>query len=84
VDQNGHVQPNADEEISFTLTGPGSIAGLGNANLKSEEPYQGTHCHVFHGRALIVLRGSKQAGTLDLTAQAPGLQGARTLITVKP
>ena len=62
LDKQGRLQPNADELISFTLTGPGTIAGLGNALLKSTEPFQGTTCHVYHGRALIVLRGSKTTG----------------------
>ena len=72
LDKQGRLQPNADELISFTLTGPGTIAGLGNAWLKSTEPFQGTTCHVYHGRALIVLRGSKTTGTLHLKADAPG------------
>jgi beta-galactosidase len=83
VDKDGQLQPNADELISFTLTGPGTIAGLGSANLKGEEPYQGTQCHVFHGKALIVLRGSKEAGALQLKAEATGLAPGQTEITCK-
>jgi beta-galactosidase len=73
LDKQGRLQPNADELISFTLTGPGTVAGLGNAWLKSTELFQGTTCHVYHGRALIVLRGSNTAGTLNLKADSPGL-----------
>ena len=80
LDGKGQLQPNADELISFTLSGPGTIAGLGNANLDSTEPYQGTQCHVYHGRALIVLRASKQPGALELRAASTGLAGAETRI----
>jgi len=73
LDKDGKVQPNADEEISFALTGPGSIAGLGNADLKSEEPYQGTQCRVFHGVAQVVIRSTHQPGALQLKAHAEGL-----------
>ncbi|MDR0533438.1 MAG: DUF4982 domain-containing protein [Verrucomicrobiales bacterium] len=83
LDQDGKVQPNADQLVKFTLSGPGSIAGLGNANLKGDEPYQGTECHVFHGKALIVLRGSKQPGTLHLKASAEGLAPAETSVATK-
>ena len=31
VDKAGRLQPNADAEVSFDLSGPGVIAGLGNA-----------------------------------------------------
>lgn len=80
LDRNGSLQPNADELISFTLSGAGTIAGLGNAYLDSTEPYQGTQCHVYHGRALIVLRASELPGTLDLKAASPGLTVAATQI----
>jgi len=73
VDRNGNVQPNAGQEVTFSLKGPGIIAGLGSANLKSEEPYQGTSCKLFHGRALIVVRTQKMEGQIDLTASAEGL-----------
>ena len=80
VDKEGKVQPNADQLITFTLAGPGTIAGLGNADLKDPTPYQGTQCHVFHGRALVVLRSSRQAGTLDLKAETNGLTAAEVQI----
>ncbi len=80
IDKNGAVQPNANEEISFTLTGPGTIAGLGNADMKSEEPYQGTQCRVFHGKALLVLRSTEQAGNLSVTARADGLTDGSAIV----
>ncbi len=83
LDKQGRLQPNADALISFTLTGPGTIAGLGNAWLKSTEPFQGTTCHVYHGRALIVLRGSKTTGTLHLKADAPGLASSDVAISCR-
>ena len=83
LDKNGKVQPNASEEIQFECSGPGRIAGLGNANLKSEEPYQGTQCRVFHGRALVVLRSEKQPGALTLKANAAGLQSTETVVESK-
>ena len=83
VDKAGRVQPNENQKISFSLSGPGTIAGLGNADLKNEEPYQGAECHVYHGRALVVLRGAKQHGNLDLKAEAQGLESARAMVTSK-
>ena len=83
VDQRGRRQPNANEEIQFGLTGPGCIAGLGNADLKTEETYQGTRFRVFHGRALIVLRSAKQQGTLVLRAQSPSLASAVSKVRTK-
>jgi len=83
VDADGQLQPNADHEITFSLEGPGVIAGLGNANLKGTEPYQGSKCHVFHGRAMIVIRAEKTAGTVVLKATGPGLKPATTTLDLE-
>jgi beta-galactosidase len=80
VDGKGRLQPNAGQLVRLTLSGPGTIAGLGNADLKSEEPYTGTQCHVFHGRALVVLRGTRDAGALVLKAEAEGLHPAAVTV----
>lgn len=83
VDAKGRMNPNADQEVTFTLSGPGSIAGLGNALLKSTEPYQGSSCHFYRGRALIVIRSTRTAGDLMLKATATGLSPAEVKITTQ-
>ena len=83
VDKQGRLQPNAAGLISFKLTGPGTIAGLGNAWLDGTESYQGSECHVYHGRALIVIRTIKEAGTIQLDAHSPGLASSNLAITSK-
>jgi beta-galactosidase len=82
VDGNGRPHPNADHGVSFSLRGPGSIAAVGNADMSSEEPYQGFRRKLFHGRALVVVRSARTAGALTLTASAPGLKGAAIRIDV--
>jgi beta-galactosidase len=73
VDKDGLVEPTAAHNIQFAIRGPGTIAGLGNADMTSTQPYQGNQCKVFHGRALVVVRTSATAGAIQLTASAPGL-----------
>ncbi|MBZ5584414.1 MAG: DUF4982 domain-containing protein [Acidobacteriia bacterium] len=75
VDGNGQPHPNAEHQVTFSLKGPGAIVAVGNADLNSEEPYQGDRRKLFHGKALVVLRTSRTAGALTLTASAPGLKG---------
>lgn len=76
VDANGQTHPNADHRVSFRLEGPGVIAAVGNGDMRSEEPYQGNQRRLFHGRALVVVRASANAGAFRLTASAPGLKDA--------
>jgi beta-galactosidase len=76
VDATGQPHPNADHQVSFNLKGPGTIAAVGSADMTSEEPYQGGQRKLFHGKALVVVRASRTAGALTLTATAPGLEQA--------
>jgi beta-galactosidase len=76
VDRAGQPHPNAEHPVTFALKGPGSIIAVGNADMMSEEPYQGSQRKLSHGRALVVLRSSRTAGALRLTATAPGLKEA--------
>ena len=76
LDATGLVHPNADHQVSFMVKGPGTIVAVGNADMTSEEPYQGTQRKLFHGKALVVVRAPRNPGTLTITAGAPGLQEA--------
>jgi beta-galactosidase len=76
VDANGQPHPAADHRVTFSLKGPGILAAVGNADLTSEEPYRGDQRRLFQGRGLVVVRSTRKAGALTLTAEAPGLKGA--------
>jgi beta-galactosidase len=74
VDASGQPHPNAEHRVSFSLTGPGTIAAVGSGDMNNEEPYQGNQRKLFHGKALVVIRTQRTAGALTLTATAPGLK----------
>jgi len=76
VDRNGQPQPNADHQVTFSLSGPGVIAAVGNGDSTSEEPYQGNQRRLFNGRALVVVRALRSAGAIRLTASAAVLKPA--------
>jgi beta-galactosidase len=85
VDKDGHVCPNADNEITFKLDGPAKIAGLDNGDATNLERFQGVNNHkAFHGLALAIIRAEETGGTAKLTASAEGLQPATVDITLKP
>jgi beta-galactosidase len=83
VDEQGRLQFNADQQVHLTLSGPAAIAGLGNGDGQSTSPYQGDTLTLFHGRALVVVRPSKTAGSIQLSATATGLSGASASLTSK-
>jgi beta-galactosidase len=80
VDAQGRLQPNADRELDFSISGPGVIAAVGNGDGRDPASYQGNRRKLFQGRALIVVRSSKQIGAITLTAKTSGLADGLTTI----
>jgi beta-galactosidase len=76
TDRDGRLQPNANPAVRFTLSGPGVIAGIGSGDMTAMESYQANSHQVFHGRALVVIRSTPEAGAIKLVASAPGLADA--------
>jgi beta-galactosidase len=83
VDAKGRLQPNADQEIEFALTGPGVIAAVGNGDGKDGASYQGNRRKLFQGRAQVIVRTSKLDGPIQLTATTAGLTEAVATIQSK-
>ena len=81
TDQAGNKQPNADNLLTFTVKGPGVIAGVDNANLKDTNPYVGTTRKAWQGRALVVIKSTHTTGDIQLKVSSPGL--ADGIVTIK-
>jgi beta-galactosidase len=80
VDENGTIQPNAENPLQFTTRGPGKIVGVDNANLKDLDCYAGHTRKAWHGRAMVVIMSGRLAGDIELEASSPGLPAARVTI----
>jgi beta-galactosidase len=72
VDAAGTRNPTATNLMHFSLSGPGSIAGVGNADPVSSESYQQPRRMCWQGRCLLVLRSGKK-GVAHLTVSSEGL-----------
>jgi beta-galactosidase len=83
VDTEGRWQPNADQEVQFSLSGPGVIAAVGNGDGQDGASYQGDRRKLFQGRALVVVRTSRQAGPITVKAGAAGLSDGSVTIEAK-
>ena len=64
---------NAGLEVHFTVSGAATIAAVGNGDGKAPESYAGNTIHLFQGRVLVVLRTTRKAGPIKLTASGDGL-----------
>jgi beta-galactosidase len=82
-DSAGRVVPTADNEVTFALSGPGKIIGVGNGDPSSHEPDKASQRHAFNGYSLVIVQAKTQAGDLVLTATSPGLESASVHITMQ-
>ena len=57
------------------------IAGVGNGNPLSLEPFQADHRRLFYGKAMLILRTTETPGTIKVAAQAEGLQPASVTLS---
>jgi len=80
TDTEGKLQPNAQNKLQFSIEGPGVIAGVDNADIKDLDPYTGNTRKTWHGRALVVVRSTRNAGDIKLKASSPGLKDAITTV----
>jgi len=76
IDKDGIFQPNAANRLHFKIEGPGTIAGVANADMKDTDPYIGNTRKAWHGRALVVIKSTHDAGDIKLTVSSSGLSGA--------
>jgi len=71
TDANGVQVPNADDLVTFTISGPGEIAAVDNGDNSSHEPFQAKDRHAFHGQCFAIIRATGATGPITLTASAP-------------
>jgi beta-galactosidase len=84
VDASGKLTQNADQRIEVAVSGAASLAAIGNGDGKSLDSYAGTTCTLYNGRALVILRTTSKAGSIQITANASGLASASALLKSSP
>ena len=77
TDANGILNPLANNELTATVSGPATLIGFGNADIKDCDRYTDSTHKVWKGRALIVVRSTGKKGRATITVQGKGLKTAR-------
>ncbi|HEY8059183.1 MAG TPA: DUF4982 domain-containing protein, partial [Acidimicrobiales bacterium] len=82
VDDAGTVVTAADRLVTVEIDGPGVLQGLASARPATEEPYTGSACTTFDGRALAVVRPTGEGSIIvrvtadDVDAQELRIQAS--------
>ena len=74
VDKEDNLCPWADQNIQFSLTGEGKIAGVDNGSPFSLERFQANSRHAFFGKCMVVVQAGKAPSVIKLTAKGVDLQ----------
>ena len=83
VDAKGQPDLHADQEVQFEVSGPGVIAAVGNGDGQDADSYLSDRRKLYQGRALVVIRTSKETGRIKLTAKSSGLSNDSLTIDVR-
>jgi beta-galactosidase len=83
VDDHGIPVPDAEPMVHLRLAGGATIAGVDNGDEIDHERFQRDSVRLFEGRALVIVRPSRQAGTVSLTASSNALRPATSRLTLR-
>lgn len=80
VDAQGVRVPDAAPEVTFEMTGPARLLGIGNGDLNSVENCKTNAHHAFQGRGLVILQTTGVPGDVALKASDDGLDSASVIL----
>jgi len=81
IDAQGRFVPTASNEISFSVSGAGTIFGVGNGDPASHEPDKGNKRSTFNGLARAIVQSTTTPGIINITATSSGLRSASISVT---
>jgi beta-galactosidase len=79
-DETGTLAGHRDRLVSVEVSGPGTLAGLGSANPRTEDPFGASECTTFDGRALAIVRPTGP-GDIEIRVSASGCEPVTATVT---
>ena len=79
VDHHGTMVPDADNPITFDITG-GRLVGVDNGRQEDAENYKSSTRSAYNGKALAIVQSLPTAGPITIRARAAGLEPADTTV----
>lgn len=80
LDDTGYPVPNVTNEITFSVGGNGTIAGVDNGDPTSHLSLKGNKMKVFNGKCLVVVQSTDLADEIMLTASTDGIPDEQIVI----
>lgn len=83
LDENGVKNPVANNLLTATVKGAGTIVGFGNADSKDLDGYTDNTHQAWKGRALLVVKSTNKAGKIEVVVGGDGLKSGKVVIRGK-
>jgi beta-galactosidase len=82
VDAQARPVPLADNMVSFAVSGPGSVIGVGNGDPSCHEPDKASQRSAFNGLCMAIVQSKRgEPGAVTVTVASAGLQGTTVVMT---
>ena len=83
VDAEGRVNPDANPLVRFKIEGPAVLAAVANGDPSSLESFQQPQRRAWQGGGLVIIKSTREAGRIRVTATSAGLAPATVEIVTK-
>ncbi|MCY1721830.1 DUF4982 domain-containing protein [Prolixibacteraceae bacterium Z1-6] len=80
VDKDGNLCPNADNQLSFNVSGAGSFKAVCNGDATSLELFHLPTMKAFSGKLVVTVQAGEEAEEIELEVKSKGLKTAKMLI----
>jgi len=85
VDEKGVVCRDSDRMVRVAVEGAGALVGVDNGSATNHAPFKGQEVETFYGRCRLIVKSTKQPGSIQLKVTADGVGGGETtLATLSP
>lgn len=74
LDENGTLDPKAENQLHFSIDGNAEIIAVGNANPISLESYTQPQRKAWRGKCQVIIKAGYNASDITLTAKATGMK----------
>jgi beta-galactosidase len=82
-DASGRTVPITDNVVTFKVTGPAKLIGVGNGDPADQSPDKGPSRKAFSGYCMALVQTEKISGDVTVEAASPGLTSAMATVSSK-
>jgi beta-galactosidase len=83
VNEAGEVVPNASVPVNFSVSGAGTIVGVGNGNPKEMASFQLPSCNSWRGKCLAIIRSSGTKGSVTINGTSGSLTSDQVVVEIR-